>query len=241
MSPSDLALQPSGRLSGWDRAHSGLSVFYKGLVTYVVTLVAMVVLGVVAALARSASLQLLLVVAGTALLVVATLLMLVGLRRYADVPAASGGRGLAWGAFLCYGVQFVLLTLALFALASVLLGKPSRAWLEYVQIADPISRIVGLAGQILLLLSVQRVARHVAAHSVAQNARTVLVLQVILFAVAVLIMLAAKQLAGLGPGFLIIALGLLVFAIITVVMFLKTIAGLRDALLGGMVEVADVF
>ncbi len=216
----------------WPSVRGGVAAYRAGLIARIWIMLVGMGLLMLAVAGRSAELARGLLIVMSLGGLVTTGWMLFGLFGYAQVPQASGGRGAAVFALVVGGLA-TLLDLYAMVLAFQMLSDRYSVIRDAMEISPWIegsAQVLGLLGAMGLLFSFSRVGRHVGAPEVSRRVGAVAVLLGLTAAGALVLRILAVTRAIRGMGMIPLALGVLILAIVTLVMFLGVLKQFRRAI-----------
>ncbi|MCA9669061.1 MAG: hypothetical protein KC503_25875 [Myxococcales bacterium] len=218
------------------RSGSALDSLRGALVTRLVILIAGVVLALLAGLARSAPMLKAVTLLVPVASIVATLLVLAAVGRFALTPRPIGGSGLAIAALALFAVAAAGEVSQLRVVSSIAGHSfyTAARLMREANIYTTVVQLASLVGVALLLSSLQQIAARTASQLLADKASHTRTLVIITALAAVGLRVLAVSRVVRSAGLLLIAGGAtLVLAIIAFVMMLRLLeqlaAALRDA------------
>ncbi len=229
----DAPASEPGDAGRWQRALAGAQLVRKAEVTRVVVLISLVLLGVVAAGARSGDLLLFLFMGAAIMAVVIQGIQLAGLAAFRHVPAAGGGSGPAAAAFVFAIIGVVFTALAMIVLVVGFLERDSQlagadGAFGHFEVA---SVMVGFAAVVCLLWAIRRVGHALGAQPPVARATAAVVLYVVAGVVTVISKLPpiADQLMEHSGG-IIVGLAIVGLAIAGLALLIQALTAVSTAL-----------
>lgn len=199
----------------------GIKLVYYGIVLMLVAIILVVLAMILSNLLESLAILAVGGIAAAALLVVAAILNFVGPIVCLAVPAETRSKGLITGSVI---FQLLNLVVGIFVQVAQRLEAIAASWLVTAQLG---SSMIGATAFILFILFIKRLAQFIGRDDLAQRAGTVLNTWILLF---ILLMAGTIVLAVAPLGALFILLPAAVAAIIVLVVYVKLIESMKNAL-----------
>lgn len=219
---------------GWDRVHSGLSIYYSAMKLLLWTAISYVGVFLLAFIAQSAALAGIMGIGILIAMLVSQVMILIGLSRLTAVPPESRASGLMQIAFIGF-----LVSLVTGLVSGIMTGTAdSMSDVQTAQMIQLIGTVCSAVGFVCLIIGLGRMGNFIDRPDIAGSARNLMVMGALLLGVVLVPRFMPQLILGSPMLFLI---AMLVLGLVFLVMFMNLVGTLRDAIANGATIDVDAF